>query len=101
MALRENGIQAVIAPSVADIFRRNALKNGVAPVVVDEASHAALAASDGGVVVDLERMVVVWSSGEATFEIEPFARHCLMEGVDELGYLLGQAEAISAYELAR
>ncbi len=100
-ALRENGIQAVIAPSVADIFRRNALKNGVAPVVIDEASHAALAASDGRVVVDLERMVVSWSGGEATFQIEPFARHCLMEGVDELGYLLGQADAIGAYESAR
>jgi 3-isopropylmalate/(R)-2-methylmalate dehydratase small subunit len=86
---------------MADIFRRNALKNGVAPVVIDEASHAALAASVGGVIVDIERMVVSWSGGEATFEIEPFARHCLMEGVDELGYLLGQADAIGAYESAR
>jgi 3-isopropylmalate/(R)-2-methylmalate dehydratase small subunit len=100
-ALRENGIQAVIATAVADIFKRNALKNGVVPVVIDAASHAALVAGPAAtVVVDLERLIVSWPGGEAKFAIEPFARHCLLEGVDELGYLLKQEAAISAFESA-
>lgn len=98
-ALRENGIQAVIAPSVADIFKRNALKNGLAPVVIDVASHAALLANPSAtVLVDLERLLVSWPGGEAKFAIEPFARHCLLEGVDELGYLLKQDAAIRTFE---
>ena len=100
-ALRENGIQAVIAPAVADIFKRNALKNGVVPVVIEAAAHAALLAKPTStVVVDLEKLTVTWPGGEAAFAIEPFARHCLMEGVDELGYLLKQEPAIAAYERA-
>jgi 3-isopropylmalate/(R)-2-methylmalate dehydratase small subunit len=100
-ALRENGIQAVIAPGVADIFRRNALKNGVVPVVIDAASHAALVAKAGTtLVVDVEKLTVAWPGGEAGFALEPFARHCLIEGVDELGYLLKQDAAIAAYERA-
>lgn len=98
-ALRENGIQAVIATAVADIFRRNALKNGVVPVVIDAAKHASLLADPTARVrVDLERLIVAWPGGEAQFAIEPFARHCLMEGVDELGYLLKQDAAIKGYE---
>ena len=98
-ALRDNGIQAVIATGVADIFKRNALKNGVVPAVIDEASHQALLANSGAtVVIDIERLTVAWPGGEARFAIEPFARHCLMEGVDELGYLLKQEEAIAAFE---
>ena len=98
-ALRENGIQAVIAPSVADIFKRNALKNGLVPVVIDAAAHAALRAHPTAtVLVDIERLLVAWPGGEAKFAMEPFARHCLMEGVDELGYLLQQETAIAGYE---
>ena len=98
-ALRDNGIQAVIATGVADIFKRNALKNGVVPAVIDKASHQALLANSGAtVVIDIERLTVAWPGGEARFAIEPFARHCLMEGVDELGYLLKQEEAIAAFE---
>ena len=101
-ALRENGIQAVIATAVADIFKRNALKNGVVPAVIDAASHASLVAHPAAtVLVDLERLLVSWPGGEAKFAIEPFARHCLMEGVDELGYLLKQEPAIAAFESAR
>ena len=100
-ALRENGVQAVIATAVADIFKRNALKNGVVPVVIDAASHAALLANPGAtVLVDVDRLLVAWPGGEAKFAIEPFARHCLIEGVDELGYLLKQEDAIAAYERA-
>ncbi len=98
-ALRENGIQAVIATAVADIFKRNALKNGVVPVVIDAASHAALVAQPSAtILVDVEHLLVAWPGGETKFALEPFARHCLMEGVDELGYLLHQAPAIAAYE---
>lgn len=98
-ALRDNGIEAVIAPSVADIFKRNALKNGVLPIVIDAASHAALIeAADAVVVVDLQQQLVTWPGGQARFDVEPFARHCLMEGVDELGYLLRQEPAIAAFE---
>jgi len=100
-ALRENGIQAVIATAVADIFKRNALKNGVVPVVIDAAAHASLLADPRAtVLVDIERLLMAWPGGEARFAIEPFARHCLMEGVDELGYLLKQEAAISEYESA-
>ena len=98
-ALRENGIQAVVATAVADIFKRNALKNGVVPVVIDAASHAALQADPAAtVLIDIERLLVAWPGGETKFAIEPFARHCLMEGVDELGYLLKQETAIAGYE---
>jgi len=98
-ALRENGIQAVVATAVADIFKRNALKNGVLPVVIDAAAHAALLADPAAtVLIDLEKLLVAWPGGEAKFAIEPFARHCLMEGVDELGYLLNQDAAIAGYE---
>lgn len=101
-ALRDNGIQAVIATSVADIFKRNALKNGVVPIVIDEASHAALLANPRAtIVIDLESLSVTWpGAAPARFAIEPFARHCLMEGVDELGFLLSQGPLISAYEEA-
>ena len=98
-ALRENGIQAVIATGVADIFKRNALKNGLVPVVIDPASHEALVGNPGvTVVVDIEGLALTWPGGRTTFAMEPFARHCLMEGVDELGYLLKQETAIAQYE---
>lgn len=98
-ALHANGIEAVIAPAVADIFRRNALKNGVVPVVVDAASHAAiLAQPEATLVVDVEALRVAWRGGATTFSVEPFARQCLLEGVDELGYLLARADRIAAFE---
>ncbi len=98
-ALRENGIEAVIAPSLADIFKRNALKNGVVPIVIDEVSHADLLRQPGlTLVVDVEKLTVSWPGGEALFNLEPFARHCLIEGVDELGYLVSQEALISSYE---
>jgi 3-isopropylmalate/(R)-2-methylmalate dehydratase small subunit len=99
-ALRENGIQAVIAPALADIFKRNALKNGLVPVSIDEASHAALLASpEACIVVDVEKRTVTGpGGGEAGFSLEPFSRHCLMEGIDELGFLLGQNALIKKHE---
>jgi 3-isopropylmalate/(R)-2-methylmalate dehydratase small subunit len=99
-ALVDAGFRAVVSTSIADIFRNNALKNGLVPVVVDRASHAALVASPGAEVeVDIEaRTITVPGAGKASFPIDGFARYCLLNGVDELGYLLSQEEAIAQYE---
>ena len=99
-ALRDFGFRAVISTEVADIFRRNALKNGLVPVVVDAVSHARLVASPGAtVMVDLEQRALTLPDGTlADFAIESFARYCLLEGVDELQFLLSQEAAITAYE---
>jgi 3-isopropylmalate/(R)-2-methylmalate dehydratase small subunit len=99
-ALQGFGFQAVIAPSFADIFRGNALKNGLLPVAVDEAVHARLVSAPGSpVTVDLEAQRLTLADGtEAQFPIDPFARYCLLNGIDELQFLLGQEEAIAAYE---
>ncbi len=99
-ALLDFGFQAVISTEIADIFRSNSLKNGLLPIVVDEAIHQWLLDNPGALVeIDLPASVLRLPDGRQTaFPIEPFARYCLMNGVDELGYLLGQASAIAAYE---
>ena len=99
-ALADYGFKAVISTELADIFKRNAIKNGLLPVVVDAASHARLAAAPAErVVIDLERQTVsLPGGGEASFPLEPFARYCLMQGVDELTFLLARDAAIREYE---
>ena len=99
-ALVDYGFRAVVSTEIADIFRSISLKNGLLPVVVDEATHGWLVANPGaGIDVDLEATCLRLPGGrEVPFPVEAFARYCLMNGVDELGYLLGQAEAIAAYE---
>jgi len=99
-ALQGYGFQAVIALSFADIFRGNALKNGLLPVAVDESTHARLLSAPGSAVtVDLEAQKVTLADGMgASFVIDPFARYCLLNGIDELQFLLGQEEAVAAYE---
>lgn len=99
-ALVDAGFRAVVSTSVADIFRNNALKNGLVPVVVPPEVHAKLLAEPGlEVTVDLETRTLTLPDGTSTeFPIAPFARHCLMQGVDELGFLLSQTDAIDAYE---
>jgi 3-isopropylmalate/(R)-2-methylmalate dehydratase small subunit len=99
-ALTDCGFRAVISTAIADIFRRNAVKNGLLPIVLDAASHAALAGAPGApVVIDLEQQTVsLPGGGVARFEIEPFARYCLLQGVDELQFLLSQDPAIREYE---
>jgi 3-isopropylmalate/(R)-2-methylmalate dehydratase small subunit len=99
-ALTDYGFRAVIATELADIFKRNAIKNGLVPVVIDAASHARLVAAPGAeIVVDLEKQsVALPGGGEARFALEPFARYCLIEGVDELDFLLRQEPAIREYE---
>jgi len=99
-ALLDYGFRAVISTEIADIFRSNSLKNGLLPVVVDEATHGWLVANPGAEVeVDLPATTLRLPDGRtAQFPVEAFARYCLINGVDELGYLLSQADAIAAYE---
>ena len=99
-ALLDYGFRAVVSTEIADIFRSNSLKNGLLPVVVDEATHAWLVEHPGAEVeIDLPATQLRLPDGRAvSFPVEAFARYCLMNGVDELGYLLQQADAIAAYE---
>jgi 3-isopropylmalate/(R)-2-methylmalate dehydratase small subunit len=99
-ALTDFGIRAVVSTSFADIFRSNALKNGLVPVVVDSATLQWLMDNPGvTVTVDLTSSTLKLPGGKSvTFPIEPFARFCLMQGVDQLGYLLLKNDAITAYE---
>jgi len=102
-ALVDYGLQAVISTEIADIFRGNSLKNGLLPVVVDETTHAWLLANPGAEVeIDLASATLRISGRAAvSFPIDPFARYCLMNGVDELGFLLSKDAAIKAYEAKR
>ncbi len=102
-ALLDYGIRAVISTEIADIFRTNSLKNGLLPVTVDEATAAWLLAHPGAEVdIDLETARLTLPSGaSASFPIEAFARHCLLDGVDELGYLRSKLGDIERFEAAR
>ena len=99
-ALRGFGIRAVVSTGIADIFRSNALKNGLLPVQVDADAWARCAACEGQPVeVDLSaRELRLPDGGRIGFAIDAFARECLLRGVDELGYLLAHAGAIDAFE---
>ena len=99
-ALVDQGFRAVIATSFADIFRGNALKNGLLPVALPADAHARVAGAPGAeVTIDLVAQAVSLPDGtRASFSIDPFARHCLMEGIDELDFLRAQEASIAAYE---
>lgn len=101
--LVDYGFRAVISTEIADIFRNNSLKNGLLPIVVDDTTHQWLMANPGATVrIDLETTTLTLPTGvQVKFPIEGFARTCLMNGVDELGYLLQQAPAIERYEATR
>jgi len=101
-ALLDYGFRAVVSTDFADIFRSNSLKNGLLPVVVDPQVHAWLVANPGArVVIDLEGAVLELPAGQRVkFPIEAFARYCLLSGIDELGYLLSQQDAITQFEHA-
>jgi len=102
-ALLDFGIKAVVSTEIADIFRNNSLKNGLVPVIVDEPTHASLLAQPGAELeIDLERRSLTLPDGSSvTFPIDAFARYCLLNGIDELGFLLSQSERITAYEQTR
>jgi 3-isopropylmalate/(R)-2-methylmalate dehydratase small subunit len=103
-SLKAYGFRAIISTSFADIFRNNSLKNGLLPIVVDEDTHQRLMSTadtdpTAAVQVDLAVQTVTLPDGEQIgFEIDPFARECILAGVDELGYLLQRTEMIDAYE---
>jgi 3-isopropylmalate/(R)-2-methylmalate dehydratase small subunit len=102
-ALQACSFRAVVALSFADIFKGNALQNGLLPVVLDAASHARLLARAGGeLALDVAAQEATLPDGSvARFALEPFARHCLLNGVDALGYLLGHEESIGVFESGR
>ena len=99
-ALLQFGFRAVISTSFADIFRQNSLKNGLLPIVVPQDVHAELVNSPGAAIrVDLASQTLTLPDGrQIQFPIDAFSKHCLLEGVDELGYILQQEPAIAAYE---
>jgi 3-isopropylmalate/(R)-2-methylmalate dehydratase small subunit len=103
-ALLDFGFRAVISTGFADIFRNNALKTGLLPVTLSPSAHAELleqlaASPRATVTIDLDKQTATLPGGsEHSFPVDPFARHCLLNGVDELGFLLGEEKAIAAFE---
>lgn len=102
-ALTSWGIRAVISTSFADIFRSNSLKNGLIPIIVDEETHKMLfdlveEAPRAELTVDLATQTVTFPGGSFTFPIDAFNKTCLLNGVDELGYIMGFEKEIAAYE---
>lgn len=102
-ALTAWGIRAVISTSFADIFRNNSLKNGLIPIIVDEATHKMLfdlveEAPRAELTVDLATQTVTYPGGSFTFPIDAFNKTCLLNGVDELGYIMGFENEIAEYE---
>jgi 3-isopropylmalate/(R)-2-methylmalate dehydratase small subunit len=103
-ALTQYGFRAVISTSFADIFKNNALKNSLLPVVVDSATHKKLLAAgdDASVKLDLAAQTLTLPDGSAVeFPVDGFSKYLLLEGVDELGYILQQEDAIRAFEAQR
>ena len=103
-ALLDFGFRAIISTGFADIFRNNALKTGLLPVALVQSAHASLLDQLAkfplaNVTIDLESQTATLPDGSShKFSVDPFARHCLLNGVDELGFLLGEESAIAAYE---
>ena len=103
-ALLDFGFRAVISTRFADIFRNNAVKTGLLPVVLPQCAYAVLLqllaeSPDGEVTIDLTRQVATLPDGSSyQFPLDPFARHCLLNGVDEIGFLLDQESVIADYE---
>ena len=100
-ALTQWGLRAVISTSFADIFKQNSLKNSLLPIEVPADVHAELFASAAGakVKIDLPNQTLTTPSGRTVeFPVDAFSKHCLVKGVDELGYILEQAPEIAAYE---
>ena len=106
-ALLDFGFKAIIAPSFADIFYNNCFKNGLLPIVLSEDNVEALFRAVEGkegfrITIDLEQQQVIPESGEPLpFEIDEFRKHCLLNGLDEIGLTLNEADSIRAYEARR
>ena len=99
-ALMDAGFRAVISTQIADIFRGNAIRNGLLPIIVDRPMHEWLLAHDGATAtIDLpNRTLSIEGGPSATFPFDPFAAKCLIEGIDELDFLVSHARQIDAYE---
>ena len=102
-ALLDFGIRAVISTEIADIFRGNSLKNGLVPVIVDKATHGWLVENPGAeVTVDIATCELRLPDGRSVaFPIDGFSKYCLLNGVDQLGYLLNHTDAIARFENTR
>ncbi|HEY3476115.1 MAG TPA: 3-isopropylmalate dehydratase small subunit [Anaerolineales bacterium] len=105
-ALTGYGFRAVISTSFADIFRNNALKNGLLPIVVDEETHKRLLdlvdeTPRPELAIDLESQTLSYPGDSLTFPIDPFNKACLLNGVDELGYIMSFEKEIAAFETSR
>jgi 3-isopropylmalate/(R)-2-methylmalate dehydratase small subunit len=102
-ALLDYGFQAVVSTEIADIFRSNSLKNGFLPVVVDETTSRWLIANPGAEIsIDVASSTLTLPTGSRVkFPLEDFSRYCLLNGVDELGFLLERHADIQAYEKRR
>jgi len=103
-ALSDFGFRAVVSSDIADIFKNNSLKNGLLPVEVDAGFHKELLDNPGArVCIDLEAQFIIFDDGDrsSSFTVEPFARRCLVDGVDQLGFLRNQEAAIITYEQAQ
>jgi 3-isopropylmalate/(R)-2-methylmalate dehydratase small subunit len=102
-ALYDYGFRAVISTSIADIFKSNSLKNGLLPITVDAATHAKLVATPGDeVTVSLEEQTVTLADETSVkFAVDPFSRYCLLNGIDELQFLLAQEADIAKFEAGR
>jgi len=106
-AILDYGISCVIAPSFADIFYNNCFKNGILPVVLEDDEMDILFAETAGneaykITVDLKTQAVITPSGQSFgFEVDNFRKHCLLNGLDDIGLTLKNAEAIKAYEADR
>jgi 3-isopropylmalate/(R)-2-methylmalate dehydratase small subunit len=103
-AIKDFGIRCVIAPSFADIFYNNCFKNGILPIAlppetVDVLMKDAENGSNARLTVDLEAQTVTNSDGEVfSFEVDPFKKHCLMEGLDDIGLTMAKADSIDSFE---
>ncbi|MBL3552440.1 3-isopropylmalate dehydratase small subunit [Rhodovulum sulfidophilum] len=103
-AIKDFGIRCVIAPSFADIFFNNCFKNGILPIPlpqeqVDILMKDAEKGANARMTVDLESQVITTSDGiEIAFEVDPFRKHCLLEGLDDIGLTLNKAPAIDGFE---
>ncbi len=102
-ALLDYGIKAVISTEIADIFRNNALKNGLLPIVVDDATHQWLLQNPGTLVdIDVAALTLTLADGNSVnFPLDEFARYCLIEGIDQLGFLRQQLANIDSFEERR
>ena len=102
-SLLDYGIRAIISTGIADIFRSNALKNGLLPIVVDKETHGWLLSNPGtNIDIDVADTSMSFGDGETVeFAIDGFARYCLIEGIDQLGFLQNEEDAIRRFEETR